>query len=170
MYLGWINLGSATEDPHLQPPYDEEEVIEQELLKEKREGGEYIEEVDSSVPSLQNSTDSDRYTEEEDSPECSPWNSADSDRQTEEEETLSDKPTGEPTDGPTNETAVKLTERHSPDDELTEECKVLFACLLCINVLRDIGECCESVPLDRTGSYISISINITKNTCSCCTS
>ena len=40
-----------------------------------------------------------------------------------------------------------------------------FFCLflwLCINVLRDIGECCESVPLDRTGSYVSISINITK--------
>ena len=39
-----------------------------------------------------------------------------------------------------------------------------FFCLflwLCINVLHDIGECCESVPLDRTGSYISISINIT---------
>ena len=40
-----------------------------------------------------------------------------------------------------------------------------FFCLflwLCINVLRDVGECCESVPLDRTGSYISISINITR--------
>ena len=40
-----------------------------------------------------------------------------------------------------------------------------FFCLflwLCINVLRDFGECCESVPLDRTGSYVSISINITK--------
>ena len=34
--------------------------------------------------------------------------------------------------------------------------------LLCINVLCDFGECCESVPLDCTGSYISISINITK--------
>ena len=33
---------------------------------------------------------------------------------------------------------------------------------LCINVLHDVGECCESVPLDRTGSYVSISINITK--------
>ena len=33
-----------------------------------------------------------------------------------------------------------------------------FFCLflwLCINVLHNIGECCESVPLDRTGSYIS---------------
>ena len=32
-----------------------------------------------------------------------------------------------------------------------------FFCLflwLCINVLRGIGECCESVPLDRAGSYI----------------
>ena len=32
-----------------------------------------------------------------------------------------------------------------------------FFCLflwLCINVLRGIGECCESVPLDRTGSYV----------------
>ena len=40
-----------------------------------------------------------------------------------------------------------------------------FFCLflwLCINVLHDVGECCKSVPLDRTGSYISISINITK--------
>ena len=40
-----------------------------------------------------------------------------------------------------------------------------FFCLflwLCINVLCDIGECCESVPLDHTGSYVSISINITK--------
>ena len=40
-----------------------------------------------------------------------------------------------------------------------------FFCLflwLCINVLRDVGECCTSVPLDRTGSYVSISINITK--------
>ena len=40
-----------------------------------------------------------------------------------------------------------------------------FFCLfvrLCINVLRDVGECCESVPLDRTGSYVSSSINITK--------
>ena len=33
---------------------------------------------------------------------------------------------------------------------------------LCINVLHSTGECCESVPLDHTGSYISISINITK--------
>ena len=40
-----------------------------------------------------------------------------------------------------------------------------FFCLflwLYINVLRDVGECCESVPLDHTGSYVSISINITK--------
>ena len=40
-----------------------------------------------------------------------------------------------------------------------------FFCLflwLCINVLRNVGECCESVPLDCTGSYGSISINITK--------
>ena len=38
-----------------------------------------------------------------------------------------------------------------------------FFCLflwLCINVLHDIGECCESVPLDRSGSYVSISINL----------
>ena len=43
-------------------------------------------------------------------------------------------------------------------------CKILLpVCLwLCINVLHDIGECCESVPLDCTRSYISISINITK--------
>ena len=27
-------------------------------------------------------------------------------------------------------------------------------------ILRDFGECCESVPLDRPGSYISISIKI----------
>ena len=40
-----------------------------------------------------------------------------------------------------------------------------FFCLflwLCINVLRDIGECCKSVPLDHTGSYVSISMNITR--------
>ena len=40
-----------------------------------------------------------------------------------------------------------------------------FFCLflwLCINVLHDVGECCESVPLDCTGSYVSISINITR--------
>ena len=39
-----------------------------------------------------------------------------------------------------------------------------FFCLflwLCINVLHDVGECCESVPLGRTGSYVCISINIT---------
>ena len=28
----------------------------------------------------------------------------------------------------------------------------------CISVLRDFGECCESVPFDHSGSYISISI------------
>ena len=38
----------------------------------------------------------------------------------------------------------------------------LFLLWLCINVLCNIGECCESVPLDHTGSYISISINITR--------
>ena len=38
----------------------------------------------------------------------------------------------------------------------------LFLLWLCINVLRDVGECCKSVPLDRTGSYIFISINITR--------
>ena len=40
-----------------------------------------------------------------------------------------------------------------------------FFCLflwLCINVLHNVGECCESVPLGCTGSYVSISINITK--------
>ena len=36
----------------------------------------------------------------------------------------------------------------------------LFLLWLFINILRDFGECCESVPLDRSGSYISISINI----------
>ena len=38
-----------------------------------------------------------------------------------------------------------------------------FACFFsgcAINILRDFGECCESVPLDHSGSYISISINI----------
>ena len=40
-----------------------------------------------------------------------------------------------------------------------------------IYILHDFGECCESVPLDRPGSYISISIKIYNyNTCSCCTS
>ena len=38
----------------------------------------------------------------------------------------------------------------------------LFLLWLCINVLHDVGECCESVPLDCTGSYVSISINIAK--------
>ena len=27
-------------------------------------------------------------------------------------------------------------------------------------ILRDFGECCKSVPLDRSGSYVSISIKI----------
>ena len=36
----------------------------------------------------------------------------------------------------------------------------LFLLWLCINILRDFGECCESVPLDRPWSYVSISINI----------
>ena len=36
----------------------------------------------------------------------------------------------------------------------------LFLLWLCINILRDFAECCESVPLDRSGSYISIRINI----------
>ena len=30
----------------------------------------------------------------------------------------------------------------------------------CISILRDFGECCESVPLDRSGSYVSISIKL----------
>ena len=40
-----------------------------------------------------------------------------------------------------------------------------FACFFsgcALNILRDFGERCESAPLDRTGSYVSISINITK--------
>ena len=28
----------------------------------------------------------------------------------------------------------------------------------CISIIRDFGECCESVPLDHTGSYVSISM------------
>ena len=36
----------------------------------------------------------------------------------------------------------------------------LFLLWLCINILRDFGESCESVPLDHSGSYVSISINI----------
>ena len=38
-----------------------------------------------------------------------------------------------------------------------------FACFFSgwgYNILRDFGEHCKSVPLDHTGSYISISINI----------
>ena len=122
--------------------HDKEEVMEQELPEGGREWGECTEEVDSSVSSLQNSTDSDRHTEELDSPESSPWNSADSDRHTKETDSLesslrnsadgdrqmedenkgelSDEPTGEPTDGPTDETAVKLVEGHPPDDKLAE--------------------------------------------------
>ena len=103
-------------------PHDEEEVLEQEPLEEERGCGEYTEEVDSPVPSPRNSTDSDRHTEEVDSPVPSLRNSADSNRQTEEEDEgeLSDEPTGKPTDGPVDETAVKLTEGHPPDDKLTE--------------------------------------------------
>ena len=103
--------------------HDDEEVMEQEPLEGEREYGEYTEEADSPVSSLQNSADSDGHTEEADSLEFSPQNSADSDRQTEEEEEgeLSDEPTGKPTDGLVDETAVKLTEGHPPDDELTED-------------------------------------------------
>ena len=99
--------------------HDEEEVMEQEPLEGERECGEYTEEADSPVSSLWNSTDRDRHTEETDSPESSPQNSADSARHTKEEDEgeLSD----EPTDGPTDETAVKVTEGHPPDDELTED-------------------------------------------------
>ena len=82
--------------------HDEEEVMEQETLEEERECSEYTEEVDSPVSSPWNSTDSDRHTEEEDEGE------------------LPDKPTGEPADGPMDETAVKLAEGHPPDDELAE--------------------------------------------------
>ena len=81
---------------------DEEEVMEQELLEGEREGCEYTEEADSLVSILQNSTDSDRQTEEEDEAE------------------MSDEPTGEPAEGPTDETTVKFVEGHPPDDELTE--------------------------------------------------
>ena len=62
-----------------------------------------MEEVDSLVSSLQNSTDSDRQTEKGNEAE------------------LSDKTTGEPDDGPMDETAVKLEEGHPPNDELTED-------------------------------------------------
>ena len=97
-------------------PSDKEEVMEQEPPKGERECGEYTEKADSAVPSPQNSADSDRQTE--DSLESSPWNSAGSDRQTEEEDEgeLSD----EPTDKPVDETAVKLTKGHPPDDKLAE--------------------------------------------------
>ena len=94
--------------------------MKQEPPKGERECGEYTEEADSPLPSPQNSADSNRQTE--DSLESSPWNSAGSDRQTEEEEEgeLSDEPTGEPTDKPVDETAVKLTEGHPPDDKLAK--------------------------------------------------
>ena len=82
---------------------DEEEVMEQEPLEGERECVEYTEEADSPVSSPQNSADSDRQMEEEDEGE------------------LLDKPTGEPADGPMEETAVKLAEGHPPDDELTED-------------------------------------------------
>ena len=113
--------------------------MEQELLEGERECSEYTEEADLPVSSPRNSTDSDRHTkeadslgsssqnsadsdrhtEEVDSLESSPWNSADSDRQMEEKDEgeLSNKPTGKPAD----ETAVKLTEGHQPDDELAED-------------------------------------------------
>ena len=35
---------------------------------------------------------------------------------------------------------------------------VLFLLWLCINYIVLFGECCESVPLDRSGSYVSISM------------
>ena len=114
---------SPTVAPHARAtPHNEEEVMEQELPEEERECGECTEEVDSPVSSLWNSTDSDRHTKEQDSPESSLQNSADSDRQMEKEDEgeLSDEPTGEPTNGPMDETAVKLTERHPPDERLTE--------------------------------------------------
>ena len=44
------------------------------------------------------------------------------------------------------------------------KCDARFFCLfllwVCINILRNFGECCKSVPLDGPGSYVSISINI----------
>ena len=124
--FGECSWGSVPVPPtassHTEAAPCNEEVMEQELPKEERECSEYTEEGESPVSSLWNSTNSDRHTEEEDFPESSPWNSADSDRQTEEEEEgeLSDEPAGEPTDGPADETAVKLIEGHPPDDELME--------------------------------------------------
>ena len=101
---------------------DDEEVMEQEVLEGERECSEYTKEVDLPVSSPWSSTDNDRHTEEVGSPVSSPQNSTDSDRQMEEEDEaeLSDEPTGEPADGPTDETAVKLVEGHPPNDELAE--------------------------------------------------
>ena len=80
---------------------DKEGVMEQEQLEGEREGCEHTEEADSLVSSL--------------------WNSTDSDRQTEEDEAeLSDEPTGEPADVPTDETTVMFIEGHPPNDELAE--------------------------------------------------
>ena len=75
------------------------------------------------VSSLWSSTDDDRHIEEVEPPESSLQSSTDSDRQMEgkDEAQLLDKPTGKPTDGPTDETAVKLIEGYPPNDELTEE-------------------------------------------------
>ena len=101
---------------------DGKEAIEQEPLEGEREDHEYTEEVDSLVSSLWSSTDNDRHTGEADPPESSPQNNTDSNRQTEEDEAeLSVEPTGKPTDGPTDETAVKLIEGHPPNDELTKD-------------------------------------------------
>ena len=52
----------------------------------------------------------------------------------------------------------------SPYNNGSSKCDARFFCLfllwVCINILRNFGECCKSVPLDRPGSYVSISINI----------
>ena len=115
---------------------DEEEVMEQEPPEGEWEGHEHTEEADSPASSLRSSTDNNRCTEEVDSLVSSPRNSTDSDRQMEEEEEveLSDKPTGEPADRPTDETAVKLIEGHPPNDELAKDHPLKMRWTTCVEV------------------------------------
>ena len=83
------------------PSKEEEEVMGLEPQVET-EGCERTVEADLMVSNLQNSTDSDRQMEDED------------------EMGLSDESTGDPTDRPTDGTAVRLIEGHPSDEELTE--------------------------------------------------
>ena len=71
--------------------------------------------------------------------------------------------------GPPKQPKIKKLSKEQSADKATQTkdkekpCKVLLPISSQVvhkNILRDFGECCESVPLDRPGSYISISIKI----------